>query len=316
METTVARTEDLTDQKEFMSLADAVANCQVKAKKTIVRWAKMDGIRERYGRTSTSTLERVVPIDWVKSKLEERGIEGEPIYESVELIENVSFTRQESTSALGSKVPALFQEQDQPQLLVFFDRMRRSQDAQAIEVRKLIHESRSGRDMITRAVQEGQNEGRKEIVRFRRFQNLVNVAICMGVVLLGAGLSFVIHLGFELNASRAEDTRSLRSDLAGKISSQERALRDELMGVKQFQRENQIADDLEARELKGLRDGIRILREDLFRREDALVEMFRSKDTELTEVKARLDTLKSEKDELAHQIQFLSQTPPSAAPGE
>ena len=118
MEATVTPAEDLTSQKEFMSLADAVANCQVKAKKTIVRWAKIDGIRERYGRTGTSNLERVVPVDWVRSKMEEREIIGEPIYEPVELIENVSFTRQETTSPLGSKVPALFQENETPRLLI------------------------------------------------------------------------------------------------------------------------------------------------------------------------------------------------------
>ena len=107
----------VTDAGEFMSLADAVANCQVKAKKTIVRWAKADGIRERYGRSGASTIERVVPVDWIRGKMAEKGLTAPPIYEPVELIENVSFTKNDNVQPLGSKVPALFSE-EAPQLMV------------------------------------------------------------------------------------------------------------------------------------------------------------------------------------------------------
>lgn len=303
MEATAALTNDITDQKDYMSLADAVANCQVKAKKTIIRWAKLDGIRERYGRTSTSNLERVVPVEWVRKKLEERQVPGEPIYEPVELIENVSFTRQETTSSLGPKVPALFQEQDAPQLLVFFDRLRQSQEAQALEVRKFIHESRVGHEIIGRALQEGREEGKKEIRRFQRFQGLVNLAVCLGVVLLGVGLGFVIQLGFELNSTRAEEAKSLRKDLGSKITSQEGALRDEIRGVKSSHRALQVSEERTTREMEQLQEGLQTLREDLIRREDALLDLFRSKEDELSSVKIRLESLVAENGELAGRLE-------------
>jgi len=111
----------------------------VKAKKTIVRWAKADGIRERYGRSGASTIERVVPVEWIKGKMLEKGLTTDPIYEPVELIENVSFTKTDNVQPLGSKVPALFQE-EAPQLMVFFERLKQSQDdAERLRARLSLH---------------------------------------------------------------------------------------------------------------------------------------------------------------------------------
>ena len=294
-ETTTTAEPAGTAEGPFMSLADAVANCQVKAKKTIVRWAKAEGIGERYGRTGAATIERVVPVDWVQGKMREKGLPADPIYEPVEMIENVSFTRSEGFSPLGSKVPALFEEDDTPQILVFFERLKQSQESQALQVRTLIHESRSQASLLGKAVEASREEGRVEIRRFRRAQTLVNVALCAGVFLVIAGIAFVVHLGFHLNATRAEEVRSLKRSLAEKLSSQEEALKEEIHGIKQSSRTLRTLEEQSAEDLAGIRQGIGVLREDLGRRDEAMESLLATKDREMATMRERIDALVVEK---------------------
>ena len=287
----------VNEHGEFMSLADAVANCQVKAKKTIVRWAKADGIRERYGRSGASTIERVVPVDWIRGKMLEKDLAAEPIYEPVELIENVSFTKNDNVQPLGSKVPALFSE-EAPQLMVFFERLKQSQEAQALQVRTLIHEQRQQADVLGQALQASKEEGKQEIRRFRRFQTWVNLGLVAGVIVLVAGTAFVVRMGFELNASRTEEMRTLKKSLAEKISTQESALREEMQGIKQSSRALRSIEERRAAELAEIRQGIGVLREDLNRREGAMEGLLLTKEKQLAAMRARLEALIEEKEAL------------------
>lgn len=295
METLATPCQDFVEEKEFMSLADAVANCQVKAKKTIVRWAKADEVKERYGKTGTSTLERVVPVEWIRGKMKERGLTLEPIFEPVELMENVSFTRNENPSPLGSKVPALFQEEGPPQFMLFFEKLKESQDAQALQVRTLIHESRTRADLIGRAIQENREEGKREIRRFRSSQMWINIALCAGIALLVAGVAFVVSLGFKLNSARTDEMKALRKNITEKMAVQEESIRSEIQGVKQGNRTLRTLEERRAGELTHIRDGIGALRDDLVRREEEMEALIRAKNADIREMQDRLEGLMKER---------------------
>ena len=295
---------------QYMTMADAVQNVGVQAKKTILRWAKADGIQEQYGRTSTGSglVERVVPVEWVTSKMRERGLQADPVFERVMTLEHATFD-----PGNRSGLPAPLNAPNNvitPQAMEAIARLHESFQESMRQVEQLIEERARGEEEIKRTVIQGQEEEEKRHAALKRTHIIGFVSMGIGLAALLIGIGFSVRLGFSLHRNQVDQGGAINAQL--KRGQETISLL--LAALKSENERLRVEEERRANELTELRDAVQALQIGLAQRDERITDVLSARIRRAEELSAELDRIKAEKSQIAEQIKDILATE-AARPG-
>mgnify|MGYP001584888764 CR=1 FL=1 len=211
-----------------MTVADASRNCDVKAKKTIIRWAEAEGIKEVYARTVSNTIERAVPVEWVHRKMQERSIQTEPVFERVEVAANVSFDApggKEGGEMLPDTIRAL------PELAQIVERFARLYEEHTELVESFVKDSKGLTELVHKSMEHEHKQHEATLSGVLKNQK-AQYALIGGILLFVlVGIGWGVYGLFTVRDDTLDRAKGLagdvKKDLSKQISEQSR-INDEL----------------------------------------------------------------------------------------
>ncbi len=214
--------------EEVMTVADASRNCDVKAKKTIIRWAEAEGIKEVYARTVSNTIERAVPVEWVHRKMQERSIQTEPVFERVEVAANVSFDApggKEGGEMLPDTIRAL------PELAQIVERFARLYEEHTELVESFVKDSKGLTELVHKSMEHEHKQHEATLSGVLKNQK-AQYALIGGILLFVlVGIGWGVYGLFTVRDDTLDRAKGLagdvKKDLSKQISEQSR-INDEL----------------------------------------------------------------------------------------
>ncbi len=293
---------ELPDEPEvevtYMTLADAAKNVGVKAKKTILRWAQAEGLAEKYGRTTAggSNIERVVPVQWIVGKMRERGMEAQPQFETVTVLEHATFDAGNRTNLPAVTAGAL-----PPEALVALTELQHAYKQSLFEMKRALDDSRIQNERLEAVVRKGQDEEGRLLTAMRKGNRIGFAALALGLVALTVGIGFSLRLGVSLHRNQAEQG----SVLEKRISQGQGAIADELSGLKQQNELLRNREEARTRELADLRDTIHSMQSRMEHRDETMVNLMASKEKQARELTDEVARIQQEKARIAEQLKSI-----------
>lgn len=251
--------------EEVMTVADAARNCDVKAKKTIVRWAEAEGLKEVYARTASSTIERAVPVEWVRQKMRERGIESEPAFERVEVAANVSFEAPGGNGngngdaegvMLPDRIRAL------PEVAEIFEKFARVYEEHSELVENFIKESKGLTELVAKTMDHEHRKHESTLLGVVKNQK-AQYALIGGILLLvlvgiGWGVHGLFSVKDDLQAELQSQIHKVQQAASDRADAQRKAFEGQLVAYRQSM--DKVTADLKDAQARAKEASDRLLR--------------------------------------------------------
>lgn len=246
--------------EEVMSIASAAKNCNV-SKKTVGRWAKKDNVTELYGKTKDSNIARAVPVNWVREKMKMKGIRSEPIYDKIEIMDDVSFNNQSSDAS--SKIDEFLPQKKDELPIEFVELIRKfSQvyEEHSKQVQEYFQKSQLFSQKVNETLRESQKESSRNLSSVRKILKFQNIFIAAGIVFFLVGIGLVVRFTIFLNENQKENNRELKEGVGKQLAVSQNKMAKDIKKLREENRMLKASQEERTKMIRNLKDEIATLK--------------------------------------------------------